>query len=233
MKFVLFVAVLSLALPLMAQSNLDEVRNKIQKETQIDRLQVTPQGGSVVLQGEATTLKDAVEAQEIANHILKKKVVNQINVAETQKTDQQINLEVVDRIRSRAAAYPIFNDLSVKTEGGNVTLIGKVRDAYLADEAVKAAMEIEGVRTVTNGIQVLPASTQDDRLRVAVYRRLRNDDRLFNYFLGSQSSINIIVDHSRVTLTGYVNSDVDRVLAGSIVRHMFGILSVDNRLKVG
>jgi osmotically-inducible protein OsmY len=42
--------------------------------------------------------------------------------------------------------------------------------------------------------------------------------------------IHIIVEHSRVTLTGVVNSNVERVLARSLATQ-FGVLSVTNDLK--
>jgi osmotically-inducible protein OsmY len=50
--------------------------------------------------------------------------------------------------------------------------------------------------------------------------------------MGAQPSINIIVDHGRVTLQGFVDTESDRVLAGSLIRQMSGVLSVDNQLRV-
>jgi osmotically-inducible protein OsmY len=42
--------------------------------------------------------------------------------------------------------------------------------------------------------------------------------------------IHIVVEHGRVTLTGVVQSDVDRMLARSLATQ-FGALSVTNALK--
>ena len=42
--------------------------------------------------------------------------------------------------------------------------------------------------------------------------------------------IHIVVEHGHVTLTGVVNSDVDRMLARSLVTQ-FGVMSVKNELK--
>jgi osmotically-inducible protein OsmY len=39
------------------------------------------------------------------------------------------------------------------------------------------------------------------------------------------------VEHSRVTLTGVVQSEVERMLARSIATSQFGVMSVTNELK--
>jgi osmotically-inducible protein OsmY len=214
-------------------ADLTEVQNKITEEANIDQLQLRQEGGKVVLQGTASTLKDKYEAEKIAKKGLKAEVSNNIQVAGMQRSDEEITVDVIDRIKRKSAATSgVFDNLEVITKGGEVTIRGKVRNAYLFDNAEEAAMEVPGVREVNNKIEVLPPSSADDRLRLQIYRTLRNDDRLFYYFLGARPSINIIVQGGRVTLNGYVDSEVDRVLAGSLVRQRIGVLSVDNQLKV-
>jgi len=41
------------------------------------------------------------------------------------------------------------------------------------------------------------------------------------------------VANARVTLTGVVNSEIDKRLIDSIVRSTFGVLSVENQLRIG
>ena len=112
-----------------------------------------------------------------------------------------------------------------------MVLQGKLRDAYLKDFAVKAAMKTPGVRAVVDRIQLL--SLGDDRLRTAVYARLLRDGTISGYFNAPNPPINIIVENSRVTLTGHVSTELDKQTAGRIANETNGVLAVDNQLQVG
>ena len=100
----------------------------------------------------------------------------------------------------------IFDNLQYKVDGNKVTLMGQVRDAILKDSAEKAVKHIEGVDSVNNQIEILPASGNDDRIRREVARALFNDERLFRYSMGSVPPIHIIVKGGHVTLEGVVDS---------------------------
>jgi osmotically-inducible protein OsmY len=232
-KIMLTVSALLAAGSLVLGADLNEVQNKIHKETNINQLQVRTEDGKVILEGVASSLKDKYEAEKIAKKEMKSDVVNNIAITGGNKTDEDIGVDVVAKIRQESTSYGnnVFDSLNVLVKDGGVTLTGKVRNAYLYDVAEEAAMEVPGVRKVDNKIEILPPSQNDDRLRLAIYRRLKNDDRLFYYFLGARPSLNIIVDRGRVTLTGYVDTEGDRILAGSLVRQMSGVLSVENQLK--
>ena len=148
------------------------------------------------------------------------------------RSDDEIVTDIAARFRGQAARNPVFNSVFVSSKDGNIVLTGKVRDAYLKDRAMKAAVGVDGVRSVSNQIEILPASNFDDRLRASIYRRLRNDGVLFPYFVGKDPGIQIIVEQSRVTLVGVVHNEVARVRAASAVRGLFGVLSVDNQIRV-
>lgn len=148
------------------------------------------------------------------------------------RSDEEIVTDIIAHFRHKAARNYVFNTIAVESKNGNVVLSGKVRDAYFKDRALDAAREVEGVQTITDQIEILPVSFFDDRLRSAIYRRLSNDGVLFSYFVGKDPGITIIVDRSRVTLIGTVNSPVARARAASRVRELTGVLSVDNQLKV-
>lgn len=239
MKFMIRFKMLYVVIALLAAcsfalaADLTEVQNKIRDEANIEQLQLRQEGGKVVLEGTASTLKDKHEAGKIAKEDLDTDVTNNIAVSDMQRTDEEITLDVIDRIRKKSAnTRGVFDNLEVVSKNGVVTIQGKVRNAYLYDAAEEAAMEVPGVRDVDNEIEVLAPSSADDRLRLQIYRILRNDDRLFYYFLGARPSINIIVQGGRVTLNGYVDTEVDRVLSASLVRQIVGVLSVDNQLRV-
>jgi len=126
----------------------------------------------------------------------------------------------------------IFDNLQYKVDGNKVTLLGQVRDAILKDSAEKRVKSIEGVESVNNQIEILPASGNDDRIRREVARALFNDERLFRYSMGSVPPIHIIVKNGHVTLQGVVNSDADKNEANIRANSVPGVFSVDNHLQV-
>jgi len=126
----------------------------------------------------------------------------------------------------------IFDNLQYKVDGNKVTLLGQVRDAILKDSAEKRVKSIEGVESVNNQIEILPASGNDDRIRREVARALFNDERLFRYSMGSVPPIHIIVKNGHVTLQGVVNSEADKNEANIRANSVPGVFSVDNNLQV-
>ena len=126
----------------------------------------------------------------------------------------------------------IFDNLQYKVDGNKVTLMGQVRDAILKDSAEKRVKSIEGVESVNNQIEILPASGNDDRIRREVARALFNDERLFRYSMGSVPPIHIIVKNGHVTLEGVVNSQADKDAANLRANGVPGVFSVDNHLQV-
>lgn len=226
-------AVLLLGGNLLLAQDFSAVEKKVQEKVPVEQLQIRSENNKIVLDGRVGLLKDKFEAERIVQKELDKKdVTNNIEVTSGEKSDEDITVDVVAQIKRDAPYNFAFDALNVETHGGLVTLTGKIRNAYLYEIAQEAAMKTKGVRAVNNQIDILPPSANDDRLRANIQRRLRNDDRLFYYFMGAQPSINIIVEGARVTLVGYVDTDADRILAGSLVRQMSGVLSVQNDLKV-
>jgi hyperosmotically inducible protein len=143
--------------------------------------------------------------------------------------DLRISYDVAQAV-NRYPYFSIFDDINVEVENGEVTLTGKVTMPFKRDEIVKRAAAVDGVRELRNKITVLPVSGWDDQLRYQVARAIYRNPGLANYGLGANPSIHIIVEYGRVTLTGVVNSEVDRMLARSVVDHL-GALSVTNNLK--
>jgi hyperosmotically inducible protein len=90
--------------------------------------------------------------------------------------------------------------------------------------------KIDGVRSVRNEIADLPVSQFDDELRYRIARAIYGNSNFWNYAIMPNPPIHIIVEHGRVTLTGVVGSDVDRMLARSLASQ-FGAFSVKMDLK--
>jgi len=77
---------------------------------------------------------------------------------------------------------------------------------------------------------VLPVSINDEALRHRIARAIYGNSAFWNYAAMVNPPIHIIVENSRVTLTGVVQSDVEKALARSLATQ-FGVLSVTNDLK--
>jgi hyperosmotically inducible protein len=143
------------------------------------------------------------------------------------------NLQIYNDISkavNRYAYFTIFDDVDVAVKDGVVTLTGKVTMPYKRDEIGKRVAKIDGVSEVHNQIGVLPVSQFDDQLRHRIARSIYGNANFSNYAIMANPPIHVIVEHGRVTLTGVVNSDVDRMLARSLATQ-FGTMSVTNNLK--
>jgi hyperosmotically inducible periplasmic protein len=130
--------------------------------------------------------------------------------------------------------YSVFDwlEFEVKPEGA-VILNGQVTRPTLKSDAENVVKRIEGVERVVNQIEALPLSSNDDRIRRAVYRALFNyGSPLFRYGMGAVPSIHIIVKNGNVTLKGNVSSQADADIANIRARSVPGIFGVKNELAV-
>lgn len=153
------------------------------------------------------------------------------DVTGPQRMQDRISREVFHELIT-LPQLTIFDNLQYKVDGNKVTLTGQVRDAILKDSAEKSVKHIEGVESVNNQIEVLPASGNDDRIRREVARSLFSDERLFRYSMGAVPPIHIIVKNGHVTLEGIVNSQTDKNEANIRANGVPGVFSVDNHLQV-
>jgi hyperosmotically inducible protein len=122
--------------------------------------------------------------------------------------------------------------LAYKVDGSNVTLYGAVVRPTLKDDAERVVKKVEGVENVTNNIEVLPVSPNDDRIRRDVYRAIYSQPGLDLYSLRAVPTIHIIVKNGNVTLTGAVGNQADKDRAGIAANGVSGVFSVKNELAV-
>jgi hyperosmotically inducible periplasmic protein len=129
--------------------------------------------------------------------------------------------------------YGVFDHLAFKIDKGTVTLLGQVRTGILKSEAERVVKGVEGVESVVNQIELLPASTNDDRIRLQVYRAIYRHDALeTRYAIQSIPPIHIIVKNGHVTLEGVVDSQLDKTIASTQARSVPGIFKVTDNLRV-
>ena len=128
--------------------------------------------------------------------------------------------------------YGVFDNISYRVDGTEVTLMGQVVEPVLKDDAGNAIKGIEGVTRVNNQIEVLPVSPMDWNIRRAVYRAIYGDPGLSRYAFQAVPSIHIIVKNGHVTLEGAVANQMDSSLANIRANSVPGVFSVDNHLRL-
>ncbi len=153
------------------------------------------------------------------------------------------------------ARYSVFDSLSFGLRGKTIILEGYASRPVLRSDAESAVKSIPGIDAVENQIKVLPNSPMDDRIRVAVYRRIYTQPALRKY-TGSPvgfgrfpsvagraggitqdpplgyHAIHIIVENGRVILTGVVDTESDSSIAYMQANSTPGTFAVDNDLRI-
>jgi hyperosmotically inducible protein len=159
----------------------------------------------------------------------------------------------VRRVLERLPYYGVFDFLAFGVDRGTITLVGYTYQGSLKADAEMAAKRARGVDEVVNKIEVLPASSYDDRIRWNTFYRIYTDDFLSRYAPGGVSGvwqelrdqrrfpgmqpvglypIHIVVRNGRTMLLGVVDSAADRQVAEVRAREVSGVFEVENSLTV-
>ena len=184
------------------------------------------------------TLEGAVPSvgakQDLIADILKvdgvKEIVSELTIAKAEN-DQRLADRVADQMR-RSTYFTVFDEVQIGVDNGVVTLTGYVTQPIKSEDLARRASHVDGARDFVNKLEVLPASGADDRLRAVIANTLYRDPAFSNYASQAVPPVHIIVRNSSVLLTGVVNSEVERRQAENIVRHIPGIIGVQNALRV-
>jgi hypothetical protein len=164
--------------------------------------------------------------------------------------------QATERVRAaleRLPGYGVFDFLGFELDEGNVTLRGYAYSGSLKSDAGTAVRKVGGIDEIGNNIEVLPASSNDDRIRVQTFYNIYADPFLSRYAPGGPASvyddavrfirfpgmqplgqypIHIVVKHGRTKLVGVVGNESDKLLAGVRAREIFGVFEVENELVV-
>jgi hyperosmotically inducible protein len=152
---------------------------------------------------------------------------------------KEVSQQAVERIQREVRHeilmlpyFDVFDNITFKVEGYDVTLAGQVVRLTLKTDAERVVKGIEGVEKVDNQIEVLPVSPNDDRLRIRTFRAIYGYSALQRYALPVIKPIRIIVKNGHITLEGVVDSEADKNLVNMRARGVPGSFSVINNLTV-
>ncbi len=152
-----------------------------------------------------------------------------VSVPDTDRRDAAIFKDVAKQVCTYNR-FTVFDDVQASVTEGVVTLYGKVTMPYKRDDLARRAGNVAGVRQVVNKITVLPVSQFDEELRYQIARAIYGNPSFWHYASMANPPIHIVVQNGRVTLTGVVNNEVEKMLARSLATG-FNAFSVDSQLK--
>ena len=150
-------------------------------------------------------------------------------MAQPEREGLQIFNDISKQV-TRYTQFTIFDSVDASIDDGAVVLSGWVTMPYKKTDLERRVAKVDGVASVKNDIQVLPVSQFDDELRFRIARAIYGNSSFWNYAAMANPPIHIVVNRGHVTLTGTVNSHVERVLARSLAVG-FGEFTVVNELK--
>jgi osmotically-inducible protein OsmY len=217
-------------LPLTGQEIRGRVEHRLIEEG-IRGVSVTVHDRTVTLSGTVASLWDMDEAIEQARNVDDVLgVVNMLTIRRAE-SDETLAETIAAKLR-RYVFFTVFDDVNVDVSDGFATLTGYVTMPYKSQAMAKLASRVAGVQGVADKIEILPVSGSDDAIRYAIAVRIYNDPLFWNYAIQVNPPIHVIVRYGRVTLTGVVLSEVERRKADVIARGVFGVFSVDNKLRL-
>ena len=139
--------------------------------------------------------------------------------------------EVVGRALREYPDITVWDFVGAVVDRGVVTLSGRVTpELDKAGEIFERIARLRGVQDIRGGIQPLPASIQDDRLRRAIGRRVFGSLSFMRFARMRPPPFRILVSNSTVTLAGYVRNDVERRELELLVADIQGVVRVSNQL---
>jgi osmotically-inducible protein OsmY len=192
---------------------------------------ITVHDGVVTLSGTVPSLWLKQEAIKRAQKVDDVKTVVADLAIRRGESDEAIASEVTNRIQ-QYALLTVYDDVEGAVHDGVVTLTGKVTMPFKASDLSDLVARVPGVQEVHNDIATLPLSTFDDHLRVAIASKIYRDPLFWNYAMQVNPPIHVVVEHGHVTLTGVINSEVERRKAEAVARETAGVFSVDNKLRL-
>jgi hyperosmotically inducible protein len=212
---------------------LREAHSKL-KNKRFNGVQVAVQSGIVTLSGSVPLYADKQDAEK---NVAKVKnvvsVVNDVQVQAGETSDQQIADRIGKQLAYDRVGYGnMFNAITVSVNNGVATLGGHALGPVAKDSALNLTKRTPGVTNVVDKIQVDPLSPMDDQLRRRVYRTVYGYPSLNKYAINPANPIRITVINGHVILSGVVDNQADKNVAGIQANTVPGVFSVTNNIQV-
>jgi hyperosmotically inducible periplasmic protein len=212
---------------------LREAHSKL-KNKRFNGVQIAVQSGVVTLSGSVPLYADKQDAEKNVGKV--KNVVSVVNAVQVQageSTDQQIADKIGKQLAYDRVGYGnAFNAITVSVNNGVATLGGHALGPVAKDSALNLAKRTQGVTNVVDKIEVDPLSPMDDQLRRRVARTVYGYPSLNKYALNPANPIRITVINGHVILSGVVDNQADKNVAGIQANTVSGVFSVTNNLQV-
>ena len=209
----------------------DSVLAELDWDPSVDdsEIQVAVKHGAVSLRGRVTAYSQRHAAVRAAARVRGvKAVADDIEVVLSdaiQRKDSEIAAEMAHE-RQWNTAIP--DSVTAEVRNGQVTLRGSVAWSYQRDEAARAVRHLEGVRAVSNLIEVEPGVAEADavdieeRIHLAIARMADVD----------ASSVSVTKSDGVVRLEGSVGSLAERRIAQRVAESAPGVAKVENNVVI-
>jgi len=225
---------LSLSASVLAQRSPEEIQESIKKALKKEKitLKVEIRGDNALLTGAVRNIFEQDKAIEVT---LAQEEVETVDVdveISSAESDNHLGLDVVKQIRGYSN-MSVFDDAGAIVKDGSVVLMGFVTEPFKKDRIEQQMHKVLGIKEFENQIKVLPNSMQDNNLRRSLVNRLYRDPMFSDFAAMAIPPIHIIVENARVMLTGVVMNKMASQKAEVIIRTTPGVLSVENRLRIG
>jgi len=209
----------------------DSVLAELDGDPSVDdsEIHVAVKDGAVSLRGRVTAYSQRQAAVRAAARVRGvKAVADDIEVVlsdAVQRKDSEIAAEIAHE-RQWHTGMP--DSVKVEVRNGQVTLRGSVAWSHQRDEAARAVGHIQGVRAVSNLIEVEPGVVEADagdieeRIHQAIGRMADVD----------ASSVSVTKSDDVVRLEGSVGSLAERRIAQRVAESAPGVAKVENDLVI-
>ena len=195
----------------------------------------TVEDGIVTLHGTVNVYSDKEDADKRAHRRKNVKgVQNPIEIGGPTIDDATLRNKLAEKLAYDRVGYgtTAFNALTIGVKNGVVSLGGTAYGPVDRDSAVSLVSNYPGVKDVVDNINVAPVSPMDDRVRLAEARAIYGAPQLNKYALDPAKPIRITVINGNVTLSGVVDSQSDKEVAGIRANGVPGVFKVINDLQV-
>ena len=192
-------------------------------------IQVTVADGVARLDGAVLSYEASFKAEKAARKEAKE-VDNRLAVGAEPRSDADIHRDVEKAILGYAY-YGVFDSLDLGVQDGVVTLRGSVYQPWRKSDLEARVASVPGLKAMESDVRVQSLSFHDERLRRQLVRLIYGSENFMQYANWPNPPIRIIVEDGKVTLTGYVRSNVEQVMLGHIARGTLAF-GVDNQVQV-